>query len=231
MVATMTKLVLPLLLTACVSTERAAESQREQAASPGGFNEVFRGTEATVNYADVATRISIDVFENGSNQFPGETFLFYSFQVADPSSQVCNGDFCFYMRFITDIGFGHLPASDAQITPGAAHVHTSTSVPGFTTMQCTFDQRDFSNVCTDGIVGAIELAWQRDGASTTFSNGLFRQTTRSFSSQTTGMFWTVSAQARGSLPGGHTFESASGTLNESRGNSVSKSFEVGAQPL
>ena len=85
----MTKLVLPLLLTACVSTEPATESQRDQAVSPGGYHEVFRGTEATVNFADLATRISIDVFENGSNQFPGETYLFYSFSVADPSSQVC----------------------------------------------------------------------------------------------------------------------------------------------
>lgn len=225
----MKKLALSLLLVGCVSNESPTESQHVQASSSGSFNEVFRGTEATVNYADLATRISIDVIENESNQYPGDTFLFYSFSVADPTSQVCDGDFCFYKRFVTDLGFGHLPASDAQITPGSAQVHSSTSVDGFTTMQCTFDERDYSNVCGDGVAGSIDLAWQRDGDSTLFQNGLWRQTTRSYSQQTSGTYWTVSAQVRGSLPNGHSFVAPSGTLNDTKGNAVSKSFVMGPQ--
>lgn len=214
-----------LVVGGCATNEATNTNQgeAEQADSAAAtFQEVYSGSEATAQLADQTTYVHVDVFENRSNQVPGDVFLFYQYSSADLMSYVCNG-YCFYARWITDYGYGSIPATDVNIGASEAHVHTTTSVAGFTTQQCVFDQRDYSSTCSGGVAGDIELWWNRDGLSTQFSSGLFRETAAEWTYQTQGTYWTSSAQAHGVLPS-HEVTAAYGALNDSRTNTVSKSF-------
>jgi hypothetical protein len=148
--------------------------------------------------------------------------VFYEHGVADPTSLVCTG-YCYYARWTFDDGFGVIPRTDAQITPGNAQLHTSTTVDGFTTTRCTYDQRDGSYSCDTPPSGAIDITWNRVGLTSDFAAGTNRQTSPTFTTQSEGTFWMSSAQASGSVPD-HAFDIAYGTLNDTQNNMAMKTF-------
>jgi len=206
----------------CTTADDARFGERQQADSTATYHEVFSGTEARATWGDQTTTLNIDLFQNSSTVYGGETFVFFQYGVADPTSLVCYG-YCFYAKWTFLDGFGQIPRTDAQITPGAAQLHTSTTVEGFTTTQCTYDQRDGSYVCTTPPTGTIDVTWNQDGFTSDFATGTSRQETPNFTTQTQGTFWSNSARASGTVVG-NAFDGAYGSLADTRNNYVTKSF-------
>jgi hypothetical protein len=183
----------------------------------------FKGTEANGNSHTDTTSVSIDLFQNISNTSPTETFLFYSYSIADPTSQVCT-DVCVYARWTTETGMGDIANNAAQINGNRAQVMTSTNIAGFTVTRCVSDTRDGSNVCTAGTQGTVSIQWRKDGVNEEKVDGRSRTKSPGTIVLTQGTFVTNSSVATGSLPGSFTFSNSGGSLIDSRNSFITKTF-------
>ena len=85
------------LVTACAADEPQLGEQQQA----DTVRNRFKGLEANASVHDAQTTVDIDLIINISNAAPTETFLFYQYAVADPTSQVCT-DFCTFARWTTE---------------------------------------------------------------------------------------------------------------------------------
>jgi hypothetical protein len=193
----------------CATPEAPTVGQQEQAVT--AFHVAFVGYEAVATYyIEGAQSIRIDVGESRSSDAPADAFLFYEMALTDPTTG----------RTVYDYGFGTIPTSDVEITPAAAHVHTSTSVPGFTTQQCVYDS---GWMCTEGTSGAIDVSWVQNGFETAFSSGTSRIQSPVITQHDQATFWSVTASATGDIVG-RSFTTAYGNLYDTRQQSAAKTF-------
>jgi hypothetical protein len=205
-------------------TEQQPLASQEQAASAAAFIETTSSGAATARLIDATTSITVNLIDNRTG--PTQSlYLYYEYTVADPASQVCN-PYCYYTRYISDYGYGDIPASDGDVTPANARVATTTG-DTFTTVHCVSENAGYR--CGPGEPGAtIDLRWERTGLLRTFTSGLYRATTAAFTLQTHGTYWSSYARITGTLLG-HDLVT-DGTLDDGQGSTITHALYANATP-
>jgi hypothetical protein len=187
----------------CTAGESPLLGEQQQAAGEG-FHVQLAGTAADAAYVDATHSFHIQVGKSRDTGFPTDTFLFYELD------EVFN---TVPSRVVSDFGFGAVPPSDIEVTPSNGHVHTSTSVPGFTFQRCVYSEG--TTTCSDGIAGTIDMTWHDNGLSSQFNSGTSSIRTQSFMTRFDGTSWSVNATATGDVVGTH-IETAYGNLSDTR---------------
>jgi len=190
------------LVTGCTSEAPLVEEQQQAVGQ--GFHVQLAGTAADAAFIDSTHSFHIQVGESRDTGFPTQTFLFYELD------EVFN---TVPSRVVSDFGFGAIPPADIEVTPSNGHVHTSTSVPGFTFQRCVYSEGTIT--CTDGIAGTIDMTWHDNGLSSQFNAGTSSISTQSFMTRFEGTSWSVNATATGDVVGTH-IETAYGNISDTR---------------
>jgi len=208
--------------------EPEASATEQAATTTDVWHGTWNGGSAQVSFWNGTGGGYLDVFENnaGQNRNAYLTFSRWSF---DPNSLQCwswtdwwgyTYSWCYYTKYSYAYGWGQIPTSDAQLTPGQARVHT-TLPSTFGGYQCTIDYQNWIFECTSAAGGDVDVAWHKDGVYSTFHSGTDQQEYGPYSFKSQGTYRTTSARASGSLLG-TAFDDAYGYFGDTKQTNVSK---------
>ncbi len=174
------------------------------------FHSVWSGRSANVNGAGQVL-LWLQASENTSGATRNATL---SFQLAGPDPS--NGQ-----NIMVVSGFGSIPSSAFQVTADAARLQLTTDA-SFTITTCTFPWWAWWEMtCGPGGSESFDLTWTANHLSSSSYDGVSRQTSGAYSTETRGAFSDVSADVTGTA-GGLTFSGPYGDIADTRGGIVTR---------
>jgi hypothetical protein len=193
------------------------------------WHSTWNGGSATASFSSATGSGYLDVYEGQMGQ-ERTAYLQFSTWSVDPTSQQCftwtdwwgfDYSYCYFTRYTYAYGWGPIPASDAQLTPGNARVSTTLGA-GFGGYQCTIDYTNWIFDCGAPTGGTIDVRWNKNNQYSSFSSGTSQQSYGPYTYKQQGTWRSTSASASGTVLG-TSFTESYGYFGDTRGTNVTKS--------